>query len=72
MSNYLLVRADRATHLKIIVVSLLAAFLVVGIGVSARQPANSSGLQVDDNAIAVKAAKPARPAAFSSRESVIR
>jgi hypothetical protein len=72
MSNYVLVRADRGTHLKIIVVSILAAFLVVGIGVAARPPANLTGLQADDNAISVKSAKPAKPAAFSSREAVIR
>lgn len=71
MSNYLLVQADRTTHLKIIVVSLLAAFLVVGIGVAARPPANLSGLQADDNGVAVKSAKPGKPAAFSSREQAV-
>jgi len=71
MSNYVLVRADRTTHLKIIAVSLLAAVLVVGIGVTARPPANLSGLQADDNAIALKAAKPGKPATWSSRESAV-
>jgi hypothetical protein len=71
MSNYVLVRADRTTHLKIIAVSLLAAFLVIGIGVTARPPASLTGLQADDNAIAVKPAKSAKPATWSSRESAI-
>ena len=38
MSNYTLLRADRTTHLKIIVVSLLAGLLVIGVGASARAP----------------------------------
>jgi hypothetical protein len=52
MSNSTLLRADRATHLKIVVVSLLAAMLVVGVGVSARSPSTASLPQVEDNAIA--------------------
>ena len=36
MNNYSLVSADRTTHLKIVVVSLVAGILVVGIGLMAR------------------------------------
>lgn len=52
MSNSTLLRADRATHLKIVVVSLIAAMLVVGVGVAAR-PTGTPGLaRFDDNATA--------------------
>jgi hypothetical protein len=66
MSNYILVRADRATHLKIIVVSLIAGFLVIGVGIAARPPAGNANLRIDGNGIAAKAAK---PAVWSSREA---
>jgi hypothetical protein len=36
MSNYTLLRADRATHYKIATVSIVAAVLLVGIGYGAR------------------------------------
>jgi hypothetical protein len=36
MSNYTLLRADRATHFKIAAVSIVAAVLLVGIGYGAR------------------------------------
>ncbi|MGE3149620.1 MAG: hypothetical protein AB7K04_11200 [Pseudorhodoplanes sp.] len=36
MNNYSLMSADRATHLKIVAVSLIAGILVVGIGLAAR------------------------------------
>jgi hypothetical protein len=52
MSNSTLLRADRATHLKIVVVSLIAAMLVVGVGVAARPPGGARLPQVDDNAFA--------------------
>ena len=52
MSNSTLLRADRATHLKIVVVSLLAAMLVVGVGISARPPSTAGLPQIEDNAVA--------------------
>jgi hypothetical protein len=36
MNNYTLATADRLTHLKIVVVSLIAGIAVVGIGIAAR------------------------------------
>ncbi len=36
MNNFSLLTADRTTHLKIVVVSLICATLVAGIGVAAR------------------------------------
>jgi len=52
MSNSTLLRADRATHLKIVVVSIVAAMLVVGVGIAARPPVSAGLPRVDDNAIA--------------------
>ena len=60
MSNYMLVRADRATHLRIVVISMIAALLVVGVGVSARSPAGNAALQVDDNGVAINRASSER------------
>ena len=50
MSNSTLLRADRATHLKIVAVSLIAAMLVVGVGISARPPGSAALPQIGDNA----------------------
>lgn len=36
MNNYTLNTADRLTHIKIVVVSLIAGIAVVGVGVAAR------------------------------------
>jgi hypothetical protein len=36
MNNYSLMSADKATHLKIVVVSLIAGIIVVGVGLMAR------------------------------------
>jgi hypothetical protein len=44
MLNYLMRSADRTTHLKIVVVALLAATLVAGVGVAAR----ASSLDTED------------------------
>jgi hypothetical protein len=48
MSNYTLLRADRATHLKIVAVSVIAGIMVVSVGIAARAPA-ASGIQQNDN-----------------------
>jgi hypothetical protein len=56
MSNSSMFTADRATHLKIVVVSLVCATLVAGIGVAARvaDTANDGRLE----ATVVKAGTP--------------
>jgi hypothetical protein len=65
MSNSTLLRADRATHLKIVVISVLAAFLVIGVGVTAKPPGNGA-LQIEDNGLANK---PGKPVSVTSRET---
>ena len=58
MSNYTLVRADRATHLKIVVVSLMAGLLVIGVGLTARPQIGDGTLRIQDNGVAVQTIKP--------------
>jgi hypothetical protein len=43
MTNSSIVTADRATHLKIVVVSLVASLLVLVAGISARPQADTGG-----------------------------
>jgi hypothetical protein len=62
MDNYTLTRADRATHLKIMAISLLAGILVVGIGFAARAPADGT-LGIDANAFDMP-----KPVSWLSRE----
>ena len=68
MSNYTLPRADRATHLKIVLVSLIAGLLVIGVGFSARPPSGDGMLRIQDNGVALKVIK---PLTLSSREDAI-
>ena len=56
MHNFSLATADRMTHLKIVVVGLLCATLVAGIGVAARINDSAASGQVDATVI-----KPGKP-----------
>jgi hypothetical protein len=67
MNNFSLLTADRMTHLKIVVVSLLCATLVAGVGVAARI---SDGEASRVEATIVKPGKPLTAA--STRDSAIR
>jgi hypothetical protein len=49
MNNYSLMSADRTTHLKIVVVSLIAGILVVGIGVAARPNLTETAIATNPN-----------------------
>jgi len=70
MSNSTLLRADRATHIKIVVVSLVAAMLVVSVGIAARSPDTAGLSRIDDNGIARKSVSPKGLATnWSSRET---
>jgi hypothetical protein len=46
VNNSSLVTADRATHLKIVVVALLASLTVMVVGIAARPQADAGGPQV--------------------------
>ena len=49
MNNYSLMSADKATHLKIVVVSLIAGILVVGIGIAARPNLSETAIATNPN-----------------------
>ncbi len=63
--NHSMHSADRATHLKIVVVALVAGILVAGFGISARTSSDYS-----QTAHVVKAGKPV--ALTSSDASIVR
>jgi hypothetical protein len=58
MNNYTLNTADRLTHLKIVVVSLVAGIAVVGIGIAARPSLPDMSTQLEARAPVLKATKP--------------
>jgi hypothetical protein len=62
MNNSSLLTADRTTHLKIVVVSLVCATLIAGIGIASRLTENSR-----DGGIAT-VAKPAKPVTAAAGE----
>jgi hypothetical protein len=58
MNNYSLTTADRLTHLKIVVVSLVAGIAVVGIGIAARPDLPDMSTRLESRAPVLKADKP--------------
>ena len=58
MNNYTLATADRLTHLKIVVVSLIAGIIVVGIGIAARPELPDMSTRLEARAPVLKAGKP--------------
>ncbi|WP_407178750.1 hypothetical protein [Bradyrhizobium sp. STM 3562] len=66
--NHSIYSADRTTHLKIVVVALVAGVVVAGIGISARVNAADDGYT--QTARVIKAGKPI--AVTSSNTSMVR
>jgi hypothetical protein len=65
--NHSLTTASRTTHLKIAAVSLVAAIVVVVVGITARSPdASVTARARSDGPVVVKAGK---PATLTSRDS---
>ena len=56
MNNFSIFTADRGTHVKIVVVSLVASILVMAVGITARTGADTSSVQT--STLVVKATKP--------------
>jgi hypothetical protein len=56
--NWSLYRADRTTHLKIVVVGLVAALLIAVIGISARQLNLGTDIMTAQNPTVIKAGGP--------------
>jgi flagellar basal body-associated protein FliL len=65
--NHSIYSADRSTHLKIVVVALIAGIAVAGFGISARMTSNDSYAQ---NSRIIKAGQPV--AITSSSTSMVR
>ncbi len=65
--NHSIYSADRSTHLKIVVLALVAGFAMVGLGVSARTYSDDGYTQT---ARVIKAGKPV--AITSTNESMVR
>jgi hypothetical protein len=76
MNNYTLKTADRLTHLKIVVVSLVAGIVVVGVGLAARPelPDMSTRLVNPDMGARLEARAPVlkadRPVVWSQSERI--
>ena len=51
--------ADRATHIKIVVVALVAVVVIIGVGISARNDDWSSTIAAKANGPVMRAGKPA-------------
>ena len=66
MNNFSLFTADRATHLKIVVVAIVCATLVAGLGVSAGI-GNDSADTGRIEATVIKAGKPVTASAHNDR-----
>ena len=60
--NHSIYSADRSTHLKIVVVALVAGIAVVGLGISARTHS-------DDYAQAARVIKAGKPVAITSSDT---
>ncbi len=58
MNNYSIATADRTTHLKIVVLSLIAGILVVGVGIAARPNLPDMSTQLEARAPILKAGQP--------------
>ena len=58
MNNYKLATADRLTHLKIVVMSLVAGIIVVTIGIAARPQLPDMSTQLEARAPMLKAGQP--------------
>ena len=65
--NYLIYSANRDTHLKIVLVSLIASIIVVGIGIAAG-PRLRNTSQLEATAHVLKAGKPVN---WTSSESTV-
>lgn len=56
MNNFSIFTADRGTHVKIVVVSLIASIIVIAIGITARTSVDTASMQAETTI--VRATKP--------------
>jgi hypothetical protein len=71
--NHSMYGADRLTHLKIVVVALIGATLVAGVGIAARDTATTSGVSTARNQELVPVIRAGQPVVVGDRDiSVVR
>jgi hypothetical protein len=71
--NHSMYGADRLTHLKIVVVALIGATLVAGVGIAARGTATTSGVSTARNQELVPVIRAGQPVVVGDRDiSVVR
>ena len=58
MNNFTMRTADPLTHIKIVVVALIAGIAVVAVGIAAHQPASNMSAQLEARAPVLKAGQP--------------
>jgi hypothetical protein len=58
MNNHSLTTADRFTHLKIVVVSLVASIVVVGVGTATRSSIPDTSARLEARSPVLKAGQP--------------
>ena len=67
MNNYSLRSADRLTHVKIVVMSLVAGIVVIAVGIAARPSLPDMSTQLEARAPVLKAGQ---PIVWTSRDTV--
>ena len=60
MNNSTMHTADRLTHLKIVAISLVLGFVVIGVGIAARPSLPDMSTQLEARAPVLKAGQPIR------------
>ena len=71
--NHSMYGADRHTHIKIVVVALIGATVVAGVGIAARETATTSGINTARNQELVPVIRAGHPVVVGGREiSIIR
>ena len=66
--NHSIYGADRLTHLKIVVVALIGATLVAGVGIAARDTSATSGVTTARNQELVPMIRAGQPVVVGDRE----
>jgi hypothetical protein len=66
--NHSIYGADRRTHLKIVVVALIGATLVAGVGIAARDTTTTSGVATARNQELVPVIRAGKPVVVGDRD----
>lgn len=72
MNNSSLTSADGATHLKVVVVSLVAAILVVGVGILAKPSFSDGGLTASRFEASGPVIRAGKPTATAADDRIVR